>query len=105
MRECGPAAGGCVDGQRLAFAAELAVDPADVFGQEDVVVLPLGFVVDPETPAFVGDERAVFGVRQLCGLRVCLERECGSDRGGGGEGAELCRKARREMLSDMFWRV
>ena len=58
-----PAAGGLVDGEWGAFAVEDAfgVD-GDVFGEEERVVLPLGFFVDPETPVVVGDEGAVFGV-------------------------------------------
>ncbi len=84
-RERSPAAGGRVDGQRLVFAAELAVNPRNVFRKEDVVVLPFGFVVDPETPVFVGNERSVFGVPQLCGLCVGLLGESGSDRSGGGD--------------------
>ncbi len=57
-----PASGGLVDGERIGFAAEDAVLPGDVFGEEEGVVLPLGFFVDPETPVVVGDEGAVFGV-------------------------------------------
>ena len=60
--EGSPAAGGLVDGEWGAFAAEDAVLPGDVFGEEEGVVLPLGFFVDPETPVVVGDEGAVFGV-------------------------------------------
>jgi hypothetical protein len=58
-----PAAGGFVDGEWGVFAVEDAfgVD-GDVFGEEEGVVLPLGFFVDPETPVVVGDEGAVFGV-------------------------------------------
>ncbi len=57
-----PAAGGFVDGEGFGFAAEDAVLPGDVFGEEEFVVLPFGLLVDPETPVVVGDEGAVFGV-------------------------------------------
>ncbi len=64
-----PAAGGLVDGEWIGFATEDAVLPGDVFGEEEAVVLPLGFFVDPETPVVVGDEGAVFGVGdfRFCG--------------------------------------
>jgi hypothetical protein len=58
-------AGGFVDGEWSAFAAEDTVLPGDVFGEEERVVLPFGFFVEPETPAVVGDEDAVFGVGLL----------------------------------------
>ncbi len=32
----------------------------DLVGEEDGVVLPLGVLVDPEVPAFVGDQGSVF---------------------------------------------
>ena len=58
-----PAAGGFVDRKWGAFAVEDAfgVD-GDVFGEEERIVLPLGFFVDPKTPVVVGDEGAVFWV-------------------------------------------
>ena len=58
-----PAARRWVDRRAVfGFAAEDAVLPGDVFGEEEFVVLPFGFFVDPETPVVVGDEGAVFGV-------------------------------------------
>ena len=65
-----PAAGRFVDGKGFGFAAEDAVLPGDVFGEEEFVVLPFGPFVDPETPVVVGDEGAVFGVGDVSGLRV-----------------------------------
>ncbi len=86
-----PAAGGFVDGEGFGFAAEDAVLPGDVFGEEELVVLPLGFFVDPETPVVVGDEGAVFGVGDLRSGALCGGgfELCGEGRGGGGlqEGA------------------
>ena len=75
----------------MALAAEMAADPAHVLGQEEVVVLPRGLVVDPEMPAVVGDERAVLGVGDGCcgGLSGDMWRElrCGGGDGGGLEEA------------------
>src|SRR5260370_23509013 len=61
--EQSPASGGFVDGEGGAFAVEdsFGVD-GDVFGEEEGVVLRLGFFVDPETPVVVGDVGAVFRV-------------------------------------------
>jgi hypothetical protein len=62
----------------------------DVFGEEEWIVLPLGFFVDPKTPVVVGDEGAVFGVREyglcaLCGRGFEMGRErcggCGLEEG------------------------
>ena len=81
-----PAAGGFVDGEGIGFAAEDAVLPGDVFGEEEGVVLPLGFFVDPETPVVVGDEGAVFGVGDFgfCGGLGWSGVELGGEGGGGG---------------------
>ena len=89
--EDGPAGGGSVGGERVLCAAESAIDPGYVFGEEDVVVLPFGFAVEVETPAVVGDEGAVFGVGLCVGLRLRERRlelrgECGC-RSGFEEGA------------------
>jgi len=62
VRERGPASGGSVDGEWLALAAEFAVYPRDVFGEEDVIVLPLGSFIDPKTPVIVGDQHAVLRI-------------------------------------------
>ena len=40
----------------------------DLVGEEDGVVLPLGVLVDPEVPAFVGDQGAVLRVGCFRGL-------------------------------------
>ena len=100
--EGSPAAGGFVDGEWFGFAAEDAVLPGDVFGEEEVVVLPLGFFVDPETPVVVGDEGAVFGVGDFgagfargqglsCVARVAAVADC--------------RKVRRESRRMMVGQV
>ncbi len=83
-----PAAGGFVDREGFRFAAEDAVLPGDVFGQEEFVVLPLGLFIDPETPVVVGDEGSVFGVGNR-GLRGVLRRGGFDVRGNAGDGGSL----------------
>ena len=51
-----------VDGGGSGLPQRTTVLPGDVFGEEEFVVLPFGFFVDPETPVVVGDKGAVFGV-------------------------------------------
>ncbi len=69
VAEALPASGGLVYGEWLAFGEDGSVGVLrDVLGEEDDVVLPFGVLVDPEAPAFVGDEGSVLGVRFLCSL-------------------------------------
>ena len=75
-----PAAGGLVDGERLPLPQRTPFCQEMSSGRKSVVVLPLGFFVDPETPVVVGDEGAVFGVGELAGFGLVGSASAGCDR-------------------------
>jgi len=95
-----PATGWRVDGQGIAFGENRSVGgDGDVFWEEDVVVGPGGVVVDPEMPAVVGNEGAVFGVGDGCSSGFGGDG-CGDLGGSRGDGGGLEKTAAGKLAHE-----